>query len=322
MLKESDVFSYLVSNEIQELIILPTEQCNFRCTYCYEDYILKRMSPEIVIAIKNFLARRVPKAQHLIIRWFGGEPLVAKDILIDIGGYAKNLALENNLVSYMSTVTTNGFLLTPSTLGSLIDVGITKFQITLDGPKEIHNQTRKKANNEGSYDQIWDNLLYIKKSNISVGVTLRIHLFKENLPYIPDFLKLIKKTFLEDPRFEVLLMPLANFGGQNEKHPNVIAKNMHNEVIRNLEKIIYENEKKKNREELEICYAARPNSIVIRSDGSLAKCTIALKDERNNIGEIDAKGTLSINQERLGNWLRGLYSQDKRDLKCPLRTLL
>ncbi|PJJ00771.1 hypothetical protein BX264_1060 [Streptomyces sp. 2333.5] len=30
------------------LIILPTEQCNFRCTYCYEDFSVGRMGPETV----------------------------------------------------------------------------------------------------------------------------------------------------------------------------------------------------------------------------------------------------------------------------------
>jgi len=24
----------------QELILLPTEKCNFRCTYCYEDFVI------------------------------------------------------------------------------------------------------------------------------------------------------------------------------------------------------------------------------------------------------------------------------------------
>jgi len=26
-----------------ELILYPTEQCNFRCTYCYEDFLIGRM---------------------------------------------------------------------------------------------------------------------------------------------------------------------------------------------------------------------------------------------------------------------------------------
>jgi molybdenum cofactor biosynthesis enzyme MoaA len=33
-----------LSNRIQQLILLPTERCNFRCTYCYEDFVLGRMS--------------------------------------------------------------------------------------------------------------------------------------------------------------------------------------------------------------------------------------------------------------------------------------
>ena len=35
-----------ISPRIQELILLPTEKCNFRCTYCYEDFELGKMSEE------------------------------------------------------------------------------------------------------------------------------------------------------------------------------------------------------------------------------------------------------------------------------------
>ncbi|MFF7227919.1 hypothetical protein [Streptomyces sioyaensis] len=41
------------------LIILPTEQCNFRCTYCYEDFSVGRMGPETVQGVKRLLDRRL-----------------------------------------------------------------------------------------------------------------------------------------------------------------------------------------------------------------------------------------------------------------------
>lgn len=29
---------FSLRNDVLHLILLPTEQCNFRCTYCYEDF--------------------------------------------------------------------------------------------------------------------------------------------------------------------------------------------------------------------------------------------------------------------------------------------
>ena len=47
-----------LTNERLKLILFPTEQCNFRCLYCYEDYQLPRMSNEIVGSIKLFLKKK------------------------------------------------------------------------------------------------------------------------------------------------------------------------------------------------------------------------------------------------------------------------
>jgi uncharacterized protein len=40
------------------LIVLPTEQCNFRCVYCYEDFSVGRMSSEVISGLKTLLSYR------------------------------------------------------------------------------------------------------------------------------------------------------------------------------------------------------------------------------------------------------------------------
>ena len=37
-----------LSNRRLELIVMPTEQCNFRCIYCYEDFRMGRMNSDTV----------------------------------------------------------------------------------------------------------------------------------------------------------------------------------------------------------------------------------------------------------------------------------
>jgi uncharacterized protein len=70
-----------------------------------------------------------------------------------------------------------------------------------------------------------------------------------------------------------------------------------------------------------VCYAARGNSFLVRADGRLGKCTVALAHPRNDIGRIHEDGTLEIDSARAWPWMRGLASGDARELFCPLEGL-
>ena len=69
----------------------------------------------------------------------------------------------------------------------------------------------------------------------------------------------------------------------------------------------------------EICYAARANAFVIRPDGRVAKCTVALDDERNTVGRLRKNGDVVIDPSRHLPWLQGLVSGDAVALNCPAR---
>jgi uncharacterized protein len=56
------------SNQVLHLILLPTEHCNFRCTYCYEDFSIGRMTPEIIDSIKRLIDRRLDGLKHFLVR--------------------------------------------------------------------------------------------------------------------------------------------------------------------------------------------------------------------------------------------------------------
>ncbi len=72
----------------------------------------------------------------------------------------------------------------------------------------------------------------------------------------------------------------------------------------------------------EICYAARANAFVIRSDGRGAKCTVALQDERNTVGRLCENGDIVVDPSRHLPWLQGLVSGDPIALSCPARAYL
>ena len=49
----------------------------------------------------------------------------------------------------------------------------------------------------------------------------------------------------------------------------------------------------------------------------VGKCTVALDDERNDVGILQESGKILFNRDRLMPWLRGLESLELTELKCP-----
>ena len=63
------------------LIIMPTEQCNFRCKYCYETFEKGKMSKALQDAIIKYVKKNILNYVGLSVVWFGGEPLMALDVV-------------------------------------------------------------------------------------------------------------------------------------------------------------------------------------------------------------------------------------------------
>ncbi|QAU49515.1 radical SAM protein [Bradyrhizobium guangzhouense] len=317
---QTDAFRFAINDRILELILLPTEACNFRCTYCYEDFLHGQMKDEIVTGIKALISRRINDLDCLKISWFGGEPLLARSTVLEISKHGNDLCAANGLV-FISDITTNGALLSRSLVNQLWSVGVRDFQISLDGPKYRHDGTRLRANGRGSFDQIWANLLGIKESGLRLNVTLRVHVTTDNLGDMPDFFTELDRTFLnEDDRFSVILKPIERLGGKNDNAIGVLSAAQRNDLIATFGQLVQAKRSssvtKKNEDHL-ICYAARPNSLVIRSDGRIAKCTVALRDRRNVIGMLSEDGFLQVQNDKLAPWVRGLASLDPSELECP-----
>lgn len=303
------------------LTILPTEKCNFRCTYCYESFEIGRMDPGTVTAVKTLISSRMGDLDHLSISWFGGEPLAASDIMLDIAGHAQQECSAHGVQFLPGDTTTNGALLTAGLLGDLVQRNQRTFQISLDGWMDGHDATRRSGSGGGTFDSVWKSLLMIRDSAHEVHVTLRIHQTRNNRDSVLELSRHIVAQFGGDKRFSVFLKAIENLGG-----PNAAAI----ESLDAAERVSYTAALKHALagmpgttydEVLQagtaVCYASKPNSLIIRANGRLAKCTVAFEDPRNDVGCVRADGTLQIENSKLAYWFRGLYSRDKDALACP-----
>ncbi|MGL6345163.1 MAG: radical SAM protein [Waterburya sp.] len=314
-----------ISNQQFHLIIMPTEKCNFRCTYCYEDFAVGKMKEETILGIKALLERRCADLRYLSISWFGGEPLAAKNVVFEISEYAKSLTFRYPQLTYLGSMTTNAYLLNYKTFSTLANAGVRDYQVSLDGPREVHDKSRIRADGGGTYDKIWANLLAIRNSSLPVSILLRIHVAANTFELLDPLIEDIKKEFISDSRFTVVFRPVEHLGGANDASIKILSETEREEVLKALQiKLFGENlASPQNLREPDnyVCYASKPNSLVIRANGDVGKCTVALYDERNKIASLQSDGTLKLIPGRLAPWVRGIETLDFETLGCPLVNL-
>jgi uncharacterized protein len=310
------------------LIILPTEKCNFRCSYCYEDFLLGQMSPELIHALNAWIQSRVDDLDSLAISWFGGEPTLALPVVLEVTKSAR-LALESRSKNFSSHITTNAYRLDRKTFLALTDAGVTSYQISLDGPEQIHNMTRMKVGGGPTFETIWRNLLDIaelaKSGFCDVTVQLRIHYDKKTALSLAPLVDMIINDLLPSGCFNVDFHQIEQLGGSGDDSIQMATSSEH-DLIRELAvkvKAASSAGQATVAEDIEnyVCYAAKANSFVVRSDGRLGKCTVALNDSRNDIGRLNLDGTIEVFNERFTPWIRGLFTGDSDTLACPLHDL-
>lgn len=121
-----------------------TNKCNFRCAHCYnesgENYVCKNELTDDEIEL---LFEDLEKIKPFNVCFCGGEPLLRYEIISKVGKKVKGIIPNLSIV-------TNGYLLTETVLQGLLDAGINRIQISLDGTtKETYERLRLV---DGSFD--------------------------------------------------------------------------------------------------------------------------------------------------------------------------
>jgi len=312
-----------ISNEILHLILLPTEACNFRCVYCYEEFKYRRMEPRVIRGVKALLERRAPGLRSLTISWFGGEPLLARTAIEDVMQHARSISESHPLLKVSSDMTTNGFLLSEPVLEKLCDVGVTAYQISFDGLGKWHDRKRVLAGGKGTFDRIWGNLLAARGIDREFRITVRVHVDQENAQSIPMFIDAFARDFGPDARFTLFIRGLSRLGGGNDAHLRVFEPDQGRQVIDSLRALARARGVRVLQPEQDdaMCYAAKANSFVVRANGRLNKCTVALEHSSNHVGDLHEDGSVSIRPEKMMPWMRGVWSMKPAELKCPMKGL-
>ncbi len=315
----------LLSNRLLHLILMPTEQCNFRCMYCYEDFSVGQMARPVVEAVKALIQRRIFQLDVLSLEWFGGEPLLAWPIIQEIQGFARELVRDHPKVRLLGSITTNASLLTRWRLDRLLELGVRKYQVSLDGSPESHDAMRQSLGGGGTFQVVWRNLLAMRQSPESFNVLLHLHLTSANLPSIDELLVLLAREIGGDPRFSVMFKPIRRWGGPNDAEIEILLPDREEEIVSRLVTratelgLLEKQDVMGQPGMLPGCYAAALGSYVVRATGELAKCTVALAHPNNRIGILRPDGVVDLDSVKMTGWLRGALNGEPDSMECPMQ---
>ena len=310
------------ADSVLDLMILPTDTCNFRCVYCYEKPNKQFMSETSENSLLSYLTRNVRKYKKVGISWFGGEPLVCKEQVLRIT-QKMNEICKSNGIPFSGRMTTNAYELDVEAFNLLVKNRIMYYQICIDGFEITHNKQRPHSTNSDSYQRIMNNIREIKQTSKTNGflISLRSNITKETELYLEQYLIELYSIIGNDKRFEVAFQGVRNWGGGNVEANNV-------DIVDD-ESYLYEKwfsiaaqiglnsaETMDLSVRTGICSANFIEGYVVYPDCSVHKCTLAYANEKLKsegcIGQIDTKGVLTLDYNKIIKWM----SHDYNDLTC------
>lgn len=182
-------------DDSHNIVIVPNLNCNYRCIYCYEsgtqyfsnssDYLISKGQVDTIF---DFI-----RENHVTkdIGLFGGEPLNKNNM--EIIDYIMTKAEETNSSFYAIT---NGHDL-EHFMPYLKSNQINSLQITVDGPKHIHDKRRISLAKDSSFEKIFKNIKEAMQIQ-NLSINLRINVDNRNLPYLEELMEYLKDANLFD----------------------------------------------------------------------------------------------------------------------------
>jgi len=154
-----------LSSGLSGFTLYVTNRCNLACSYCiysgqyarYGQFSRNSMTWDTAKSAIDFLLEHSRNSKTLRLDFFGGEPMLAFDLIKRSVQYAK-LGNRPDGPPLTISVATNGTILTDEILGFLLEHSV-YLQFSIDGDKSTHDQNRRfSGSNLGSYDVVIKNL--------------------------------------------------------------------------------------------------------------------------------------------------------------------
>jgi uncharacterized protein len=306
--------------------IIPTRSCNGACVYCdfgTADAPLKKMSYQMAADATDWYIEMIEKQnrQNVEIHFFGGEPMVASDVIEVVLHRARLLTGMKNLIPYFE-ISTNGLYSEKKAhfLGNYFN----KIILSLDGTEEIQNFQRPLPNSGNSFENAIQTARIISKSQAEL--CLRACISTKNV----DRMEQITEWFCET------LHPLAiNFEilspTENTESLDLFPPDPYNFAVNFIKsrvigkkygiQVVYASDIGEN-----ITTSSCPvgkDAAIFSPDGRISNCYLLPERWQNvkldlDFGNISDKGIVNIENHKLES-IRKMVSDKPRCSRCFCR---
>jgi len=155
-----------------------TVACNLKCIHCRATATDSRPPEELSLEQSCRLLNSIAAFAKPVIVLSGGEPLIRDDIF-DIASFGNDLGLRMVLA-------TNGTTLTPEVVGRLVDSGIQRISVSLDGATAATHDSFRQL--PGAFDDALRGIGFANSQGLPVQVNTTVA--RHNISELPEILDL------------------------------------------------------------------------------------------------------------------------------------
>jgi uncharacterized protein len=171
---------------MMDVTFVLTHDCNLGCSYCYAGRKFRKAMPvEVRDAALDLGFSNITKGSTLQLCYFGGEPLLEWDLLVQTAFMARTRATEVGVMLSQS-VTTNGTLLTREKVERLAELGI-DVALSIDGSRAAHEAERPMMGGQSSFDSVVSGLQCLLAAGRSFDVISVVT--PKNVPFLGESVK-------------------------------------------------------------------------------------------------------------------------------------
>lgn len=194
-----------------------TSLCNLRCTYCFQGHRLHGraalIQPEMIDKLFEAIAefsRQWNNQNQPILNLVGGEPLLKRTSQWDAIARILEIAKSKD---YRVGIITNGVEL--AAYSEFLAKYTPEFiQVTLDGPKQVHDLRRVFADGEGSFDYIVEGVDRAVEKGLRV--VIRVNIDAQNIDLLSVLAEFVLQKRWLDKGVTLGVTPVDEFVPESE----------------------------------------------------------------------------------------------------------